>query len=70
MKSAFHPDVPSWAFCVETYRNTYWGRIPEDVRDAIRATTRRITGPDDDYGRPTAIEITDDAEVDRSALYD
>jgi len=70
IKSAFHPEVPSWAFCVDTYRNVYWGEIPEDVRAAIRETKRRITGPDDDYGSPTAIEIPDDAEVERSALYD
>ncbi len=70
VKSLFHPAVPTWAFCVDIYRNTYWGQIPEDVQAAIRATKRRINGPDDDYGRPTAVEIADDVEVERSALYD
>ena len=70
MKSAFHPEVPEWVFTVDTYRNVYWGRVPEDVQAAIRATKRRIRGPEDDYNHPTAIEIPDDAEVEPSALYD
>ena len=70
VKSAFHPAVPAWAFCVDTYRNTYWGQVPADVQASIRATKRRIAGPNDEYGQPTAIEITDDVEVERSALYD
>jgi hypothetical protein len=70
VKSAFHPTLPSWAFCIDTYRNTYWAQIPEEVLAAIRATKRRITGPDDDYGQPTPVEIPDDVEVERSALYD
>jgi hypothetical protein len=70
IKSAFHPEVPSWAFSFDTYRNVYWARIPADVQDAIRATKRRITGPDDEYGQPTAIEIPDDAVVEPSDLYD
>jgi len=40
------------------------------VQASIRATKRRIAGPNDEYGQPTAIEITDDVEVERSALYD
>jgi hypothetical protein len=70
IKSAFHPIVPMWAFCVDTYRNVYWGPLPEDVQAAIRKTKRRVAGPDDDYGQPTAVEIPDDAEVEQSALYD
>jgi hypothetical protein len=70
VKSAFHPDVPAWAFCVDTYRNTYWGEVPEEAKAAIRATKRRIKGPEDDYGQPTAIEVEDDAVVEASALYD
>jgi hypothetical protein len=70
VKSLFHPAVPTWAFCVDIYRNTYWGQIPDDVQAAIRAAKRRINGPDDEYGRPTAVEINDDVEVEWSALYD
>lgn len=70
VKSLFHPTVPTWAFCVDIYRNTYWGQIPEDVQASIRATKRRINGPDNEYGQPTAVEIADDVEVERSALYD
>lgn len=70
VKSAFHPEVPRWAFCVDTYRNTYWGRVPEDVQAAIRAAKRRIAGPRDDYGNPTAVEIPDDVVIEPSALYD
>lgn len=36
----------------DTYRNVYWGPIPEDVQDAIRAAKRRIQGPNDAYERP------------------
>lgn len=57
VKSTFHPDVPAWAFCVDTYRNTCWGPVPEEVRDAIRSTKRRIRGPDDERGHPTTVEI-------------
>ena len=70
IKAAFHPDAPSWAFAVDTYRNVYWGQLPDDVQEAIRATKRRVTGPDDEYGHPTAIEIPDDAIVEPSTLYD
>jgi hypothetical protein len=70
IKTAFHPAIPQWAFAVDTYRNIYWGRVPEDVQAAIRATKRRINGPNDDWGQPTAVEIEDDVEVEPSALYD
>jgi hypothetical protein len=70
IKTAFHPAVPTRAFCVDTYRNTYWGEIPADVQAAIQSTKRRIIGPNNEYGHPTAIEIPDDVEVEQSALYD
>jgi hypothetical protein len=70
IKAAFHPAVPEWVFAVDTYRNVYWGRMPEDVQAAIRAAKRRIKGPEDEDGHPTPIQIPDDAEVERSALYD
>jgi hypothetical protein len=71
VKSRFHPDVPRWAFCVDAYGNAYWGRVPEDVQAAIRATKRRIVGPPDDWNNPTAIEIEDDVILDPSTeMYD
>lgn len=64
VKARLFPAVPEWAVCEDSYGNRYWGRVPDDVKTAIKATKRQVSGPDDGYGQPTWIDVEDDVYVE------
>jgi len=59
----FFPAVPEWAVCEDSYGNRYWGRVPDEVKAAIKAAKRQVQGPVDDYGQPTWIDVEDDVNI-------
>ena len=64
VKARLFPAVPAWAVCEDSYGNRYWGRVPDDVKSAIKSAKRQVPGPDDDYGQRTWIDIEDDVYLD------
>ena len=49
--------------CEDSYGNRYWGRVPDEVKAAIKAAKRQVQGPVDDYGQPTWIDVEDDVNI-------
>lgn len=64
VKARLFPALPDWAVCDDSYGNRYWGRVPDDVKSAVKATKRQVPGPDDDYGQPTWIDVEDDVYIE------
>lgn len=69
IRAAFFDRSPSWVWAENSNGGVDWARIPEPVRAAIHATKRRRPGTDDDYGRPSTVEIEDDVVTEDLAQH-